>query len=240
MGSLSATATAREIAVCGPWVFAFRFLFGHLNMTDMPFKPYYQDDAVTIFNADCKQVLPFLPQFDLLLTDPPYGIGEDGGRFRDRKGGGHRVLPKMGWDKDRPKCHLLLEAIDSAKDCIVWGGNYFADILPASRGWLYWDKKMGGDFSDGELAYTSFDMVLKSFSFCTKAHGKVHPSQKPLALMRWCLSLVPDAVTVLDPFAASGTTGVACKLEGRKAVLIELSEEYCEKAADRLRQGVLF
>jgi len=210
------------------------------GIVTMPFAPYYVDEAVTIYNADCRQVLPFLPMFDLLLTDPPYGIGEDGGRFRDRKGGGHRVLPKMGWDKDRPKCHLLLEAIDSAKDCIVWGGNYFADILPASRGWLYWDKKMGGDFSDGELAYTSFDMVLKSFSFCNKTHGKVHPTQKPLALMRWCLQFAPDAATVLDPFAGSGTTGDACKLEGRKAVLIEAVEAYCEKAADRLRQGVLF
>ena len=206
----------------------------------VPFEAYYRDDSVTIYNADCRQVLPFLPTFDLLLTDPPYGIGEDGGRFRDRKGGGHRVLPKMGWDKDRPKCHLLLEAVDSAKECIVWGGNYFADILPASRGWLYWDKKMGGDFSDGELAYTSLDMVLKSFSYCNKTHGKVHPTQKPLALMRWCLSFAPEAMTVLDPFAGSGTTGDACKLEGRKAVLIEAVEEYCEKAADRLRQSVLF
>jgi len=71
-------------------------------------------------------------------------------------------------------------------------------------------------------------------------NGKSHPTQKPLALMRWCLSMAPDAETVLDPFAGSGTTGVACKLEGRKATLIEISEEYCEKAAKRLLQGVLF
>ncbi len=208
--------------------------------TTVPFAPYYQDEAVTIYNADCRKVLPFLERFDLLLTDPPYGIGEDGGRFRDRKGGGHRVLEKGHWDSERTPAHILLEAMQSAEKSIVWGGNYYADLLPASRGWLYWDKKMGGDFSDGELAYTSRDAVLRSFSYCNKEHGKVHPTQKPLALMRWCLSLVPDAVTVLDPFMGSGTTLVAAKLEGRKAVGIEISEKYCEAAANRLRQGVLF
>lgn len=208
--------------------------------TTVPFAPYYQDEAVTIYNADCRKVLPFLERFDLLLTDPPYGIGEDGGRFRDRKGGGHRVLPKGGWDAERPQPHVLHTAMAAAEECVVWGGNYFADLFPASRGWLYWDKKMGGDFSDGELAYTSRDAVLKSFSYCNKEHGKVHPTQKPLALMRWCLSLVPDAATVLDPFMGSGTTLVAAKLEGRRAVGIEISEKYCEAAANRLRQGVLF
>jgi len=73
-----------------------------------------------------------------------------------------------------------------------------------------------------------------------KKEHRVHPTQKPLALMRWCLSLVPDAATVLDPWLGSGTTLVAAKLEGRHAVGIELSEKYCEIAAERLRQGVLF
>jgi DNA modification methylase len=204
------------------------------------FRPYYDKCGITIYNADCRRVLPFLDRFDLLLTDPPYGIGEDGGRFRDRKGGGHRVLEKGNWDGERIADHILLEAMQSASTSIVWGGNYYADLLPASRGWLYWDKKMGGDFSDGELAYTTRDSVLRSFSYCNKEHGKEHPTQKPLALMRWCLSLVPDAATVLDPFMGSGTTLVAAKLEGRKAVGIEISEKYCEIAARRLSQGVLF
>jgi len=202
--------------------------------------PYYQDDAVTIYHGDCREILPLMPRADLLLTDPPYGIGEDGGKFRDRKGGGHRVLPKMGWDSERVDPSLLKQAIDATSDCIIWGGNYFADFLAASRGWLYWDKKMGGDFSDGELAYTSMDMVLRAFSYCNKGHGKSHPTQKPIALMRWCLSFAPDAETVLDPFAGSCTTGVAAKLEGRKATLIELEERYCEIGANRLSQGVLF
>ena len=73
-----------------------------------------------------------------------------------------------------------------------------------------------------------------------KKEHRVHPTQKPLALMRWCLSLVPDAETVLDPFAGSGTTLVAARLEGRKAIGIEINEKYCEAAANRLAQGTLF
>jgi len=131
---------------------------------------------------------------------------------------------------------------DAAKDAIVWGGNYYS--LPPSMGWLVWDKGQR-DFSlaDAELAWTSRDKAVRCFDYSrgeAARDGRVHPTQKPLALMRWCLSLVEDAATVLDPFAGSGTTGVAAKLEGRKATLIEISEEYCEKAADRLRQGVLF
>jgi DNA modification methylase len=71
-------------------------------------------------------------------------------------------------------------------------------------------------------------------------HNSGHPTEKPISLIRWCLSMAPTAQTVLDPFAGSGTTGVACKLEGRKAILIEANERYCEIAAERLRQGVLF
>jgi DNA modification methylase len=99
---------------------------------------------------------------------------------------------------------------------------------------------MGGDFSDGELAWTSRDAVLKQFTKAKQTQNRVHPTQKPTGLFRWCLSMFADAQTVLDPFAGSGTTGVACKLEGRKAVLIEAVEEYCESAAKRFSQGTLF
>jgi len=203
-------------------------------------KPFYDKDGITIFNADCREVLPTLGVFDLLLTDPPYGIGEDGGRFRDRKGGGHRVLPRCGWDKERPKKEVFEIMLPLGKDQIIWGGNYFSDYLPVSKGWMYWDKLMGGDFADGELCWTSLNRALRKFTYCNKEHGKVHPTQKPLALMRWCLSLVPDAETILDPFMGSGTTLVAAKMEGRKAVGIEINEKYCEAAVNRLAQGVLF
>lgn len=206
----------------------------------VPFRPYYQDALVTIYNADCRQVLPFLPKFDLLLTDPPYGIGAD--KHEGPAEHGWKQWNSSGWDKEKPPAWLLEMIREAAKESIVWGGNYYN--LPPSMGWLVWDKGQR-DFSlaDAELAWTSRQKAVRCFDYSRAAmmkEGRVHPTQKPSALMKWCLGLVPEAQTVLDPFAGSGTTGVACKLEGRKATLIEISEEYCEKAAKRLSQGVLF
>ena len=209
-----------------------------INMA-IPFTPYYEQDGITIYNADCRQVLPFLPKFDLLLTDPPYGIGEDGGAQRTR-GSKKNNGPKMGWDSCRPGIAVFSLMLDLSIHQIIWGGNYFADYLPATRGWLYWEKLMGGDFSDGELAWTSRDAVLKQYTKAKQTQNRVHPTQKPLALMQWCFGFVPDAKTILDPFMGSGTTLVAAKLEGRSAVGIEINEKYCESAVKRLQQGVLF
>src|SRR5690606_28959461 len=118
-----------------------------------------------------------------------------------------------------------------------WGGNYFADKLPVSKGWLYWQKLMGGDFADGELAWTSRDKALREFTLCNKMHGKVHPTQKPVALMQWCLTHIPTAQTILDPFMGSGTTGVACVKMGRKFIGIEIDEGYFEIACERIRKA---
>ena len=201
--------------------------------------PYYQDDACTIYHGDCREILPTLGRFDLLLTDPPYGIGQDGGAQRTR-GSKRKNGPKLGWDSSRPSGDMFDAMFDATSSQVIWGGNYFADMLPASRGWLYWEKLMGGDFSDGELAWTSRDAVLKQFKKAKQTSERLHPTQKPLAVIRWCASFFPDAKTVLDPFMGSGTTLVAAKLEGRRAVGIELEERYCEIAANRLSQGVLF
>ena len=216
-----------------------------------PFAPYYADEAVTIYNADCRQVLPFLPKFDLLLTDPPYGIDADNRKhiLSRTNAAQAKDYGESAWDKTPPP-KWCIEALRSvANVSILWGGNYYEGLHPSSC-WLVWDKDNTGDFADCELAWTNMPKAVRKFKWRwngmlqeqmgDKKEHRVHPTQKPVALMRWCLSLVPEAQTVLDPFAGSGTTGVACKLEGRKAVLIEISEEYCEKAADRLRQGVLF
>lgn len=220
--------------------------------TTVPFAPYYQDEAVTIYNADCRKVLPFLERFDLLLTDPPYGINESSRKQKSRQGHGLANQKDYGeyeWDKEPPPRWFLDAAQAASEQAILWGGNYYG--LPASSCWLVWDKDNGEtDFADCELAWTNMRRAVRRFKWKwqgmlqenmgDKKEQRVHPTQKPLALMRWCLSLVPDALTVLDPFMGSGTTLVAAKLEGRKAVGIEISEKYCEAAANRLRQGVLF
>lgn len=205
-------------------------------------KPYYESGGITIYHADCRQVLPFLPRFDLLLTDPPYGIGAGKmnlGMWRTSR------MQKGDWDKTTPPAWLMDAMMDSADKQIVWGGNYYG--LPPSRQYLVWDKGAGfkgRDFAECEQAWCSWDGNAKVFQRDPLAAGdyrdKVHPTQKPTALMKWCLSLVPDAKTVLDPFMGSGTTLVACKAEGRHAIGIDISEQYCESAAKRLSQGVLF
>ena len=194
--------------------------------------------------ADCRDVLPTLGRVDAIVTDPPYGIGEDGGSFRGRKGQGHRVLPKLGWDNSRPNPEVFDLILSAKCPSIIWGGNYFADLLPASKGWLYWDKLMGGDFADGELAWTNLNRALRKFTRCNKDHGKEHPTQKPVALMQWCLGFLPDAQIILDPFMGSGTTGVACVNLGRKFIGIEREPKYfdiaCRRIAEAYKQPRLF
>jgi len=187
--------------------------------------------------GDMNEVLPTLGQFDLCLTDPPYGIGEDGGRFRGRKGQNIRVLPKGGWDASTPPAGSFEAILACSADQVIWGGNYFTDKLPPSKGWLYWQKLMGGDFADGELAWTSRDKALREFTKCPKGQGAEHPTQKPVALMEWCLSYFPAAKTVVDPYMGSGTSGVACVRRGVAFTGIEQHEPYFDIACKRIQDA---
>jgi len=197
--------------------------------------------------ADCLDVMADMPDgcVDAVVTDPPYGIGEDGGlKAQYRRGDGRtRGVVKhepQGWDKKRPDPQAFALMLRRAPVVMFFGGNYFADLLPASPGWLYWDKRIGGDFSDGELIYTNRNAALRSFSihaFSGLRGGKdrQHPTQKPIALMEWCLGFIPDAVTILDPFCGSGTTCVAAKKLGKRYIGIEISPKYAEIARRRVR-----
>jgi DNA modification methylase len=204
----------------------------------------------TLYLGDCRDILPTLGKVDAVVTDPPYGIGEDGGDKNRRRGYKPLVVhEKLSWDKERPQ----KEIFDTIRECsdaqIIWGGNYFADFLPPSMGWLYWDKKMGGDFSDGELAWTSQKRAVRDFSKSPFAglsggHDRVHPTQKPVDLMKWCINFLPNAQTILDPFLGSGTTGVAAAQMGRKFIGIEREPKYfdiaCKRIEDAQKQGDLF
>lgn len=204
-------------------------------------KPYYDKDGITIYCADCREVLPFIGEFDLCLTDPPYGIdgtwkggGQSWGKFR--KDG---VSDCESWDiRDTAAVHSLLSYAD---DAVIWGGNYFS--LPPTASWLVWDKIVR-NFSSGhmELAWTTGKFPLRAFNFShgeLASEGKSHPTQKPLKLITWCLSFFPNAQSILDPFMGSGTTLVAAKQLGRRAVGIEIEEKYCEIAVQRLAQDIL-
>ena len=202
-------------------------------------KPYYQDDYVTLFHGDCREVVPTLGRFDLLLTDPPYGMGD----LLHRPGSGQwQKLYRDGapeWDREAPQ--YLTDFVAIAEKSIVWGGQFFN--LPSSRGWLCWNKIIRNwSSSECELAWTNIERPNRVFDY---SHGqlahenKQHPTQKPLPLMLWCIGLAGDVQTILDPFAGSGTTGRAAKDLGRKCVLVEREERYCEIAARRMAQEVL-
>lgn len=158
--------------------------------------------------GDCLKVMPEIGRFDAVVTDPPYGIGiTKSNRLAISRGMGGKE-----WDDIAPDILKIVE-MDCSK--IIWGGNYFN--LPAYRAPLVWDKNNAGrDFADFELAWTNIDMVARRFVMrpMNMDGGKQHPTQKPIALMEWCLGFLPDATTILDPFMGSGTTIVACQRMG--------------------------
>lgn len=199
-------------------------------------------EGVTLYLGDCREILPTIGKVDAVVTDPPYGIGEHGGACRTRKRPGYSKHENLGWDDERPA--WLADILAYGDDQIIWGGNYFADLLPPTMGWLYWRKLMGGDFSDGELAWTSRRAALREFVKCPKGMDKGHPCEKPPELMKWCLGFLPEAKIILDPFMGSGTTGVAAVKLGRKFIGIEIEPKYfeiaCRRISDALARPDLF
>jgi len=215
-------------------------------------KPYYQDSSVTLYHGDCREIVPTLGRFDLLLTDPPYGIGAASVRFYGLKQRKNSAAPPRdygdsSWDAAPVSDELLSVVRQQCGKQIVWGGNYFN--LPPCKGPLVWDKQNGGTaFADGEIAWNNLGCAVRIFRLLWagmlkggEARGvpRVHPTQKPVELMNWCIGLAGDVQTILDPFAGSGTTSRAAKDLGRKAVLIEREERYCEIGAKRMSQSVL-
>jgi DNA modification methylase len=189
----------------------------------------------TLYCGDCLEILPTLGKVDAVVTDPPYGIGEHGGACRTRGRPGYTKHKNLGWDIERPPDQLFSLLLNISNHQIIWGGNYFADLLPPTSGWLYWRKLMGGDFSDGELAWTSKTSALREFVKCPKNMDKEHPTQKPVELMKWCLQQIPcGAQSVLDPYMGSGSTGVACVNMGMKFIGIEREPAYFDIACRRI------
>lgn len=193
----------------------------------------------TLYLADCMDVLPTLPRVDAVITDPPYGIGMDGGNVGYK---GFNDFEKLGWDKTTPEEHVINSVVDAAEKAILWGGNYFN--LPPSRCFLIWDKGAGfkgRSYAEAELAWASFDANVRIFEWDPLARGdykgKSHPTQKPIALMKWCVDQCGTPQTILDPFMGSGSTGVAAIEMGRKFIGIEREPKYFEIACRRIEQA---
>jgi DNA modification methylase len=217
-------------------------------MAEVMIEPYYDQDGITIYHGDCREILPQLPKVDLVLTDPPYGIGEAAGKNKSRSClGVSRDYGNQQWDDETLDEEVALSILGGV-NAIVFGGNYYS--LPPSSCWLVWDKDNGdNDFADCELAWTNLAKAVRKFTWrwqgMLQEHGgakkeiRQHPTQKPVALMKWCIKQADDPQTILDPFMGSGTTLVAAKQLGRKAIGIEIEKKYCDIAIERLRQKTL-
>ena len=197
--------------------------------------------------GDCRDVLPTLAPVDLVCTDPPYGIGKDGQARTTGGNGGRKAYDFLGWDSERPSLEIFKLLLNAAPDAVIWGGNYFADLLPATGKWLVWDKGQRINQSDGELAWTTRNGALRIKTLNRMElmlDGAEHPTQKPLKLMKWCIEMFDDPQTILDPFMGSGTTGVAAVQMGRDFIGIEREDRYfeiaCKRIEDAQRQGDLF
>ena len=194
-----------------------------------------------LWHGDCREVLPLLPPVDLVLTDPPYGIKRFEKGFGTTRFKGHGA-EKTGieWDK-RPEKELFDQLLAFGAVSIIWGSNNFP--LPTSEYFLVWDKCQTVDnFASAELAFTNAKRPAKVFRYSIHQHNcderdKAHPTQKPVPLMEWCLSLVSEAKTVCDPFMGSGTTGVACARMGLQFVGIERERKYFDLACERITRA---
>ena len=189
--------------------------------------------------GDCLEILPTLGKVDAVVTDPPYGLGD----WNNRGTNAARPFDSdktQEWDKPISQQHIDIIR-DSSKYQIIWGGNYFLDLLPRTKQMFVWNKGIRGmHFNDCEIAWCSqFREASRMFDYSpSSSEKKQHPTQKPLALMRWCVARLPiDSNVILDPFMGSGTTGVACVKLGRKFIGIEIDEGYFDIACERIRKA---
>lgn len=198
-----------------------------------------------IHHGDCLEFMKSVPDdyFDLVLTDPPYGIGDKFKGGMNSKMNKFNSIVEKGWDV-LPSSEIFDEIFRISKNQIIWGENYFE--LPSTRGFIVWDKQISEDFTlaMAEYAWTSFDSLAKIYKISSDKIGRVHPTQKPLKLIEYCLNYAKTEKhhKIFDPFIGSGTTAVVAKSLGLDWCGCELDEDYCNIARKRLEavQGSLF
>jgi len=203
----------------------------------------------TLYHGDCLELLPTLPSVDVVISDPPYGISYKSPSGKGKYQRGDYEVIDGDTEPFDPTPWLGFEEV------VLFGANHFADKLPASACWLIWDKRDGmtsNNNSDCELAWKrtggSARLIRHLWNGMLKDsernQRRVHPTQKPVAVMEWVIDLCQDPQTILDPYMASGTTGVACANLGRKFIGIEINRKYfdiaCERIGAAYSQGRLF
>ena len=195
---------------------------------------------ITLINGDCMEALKSFPDnsYDLAIVDPPYGINAG----KKHVGPGWVTRESKSWDFERPGINYFSELRRVSKNQIIWGGNYFADLLPASMGWIFWDKgQRNFSLADGELAWTSFNRALRVFEFSrakcmAEVNGhKIHPTQKPVALYGWILNnFANSGDKILDTHLGSGSICIAAHELKFEMLGIELDPDFYNAAKQRL------
>ena len=221
----------------------------------VPLSEVYLEDCVTALKRFNDKY------FDLAIVDPPYGIGAGKrvgttykeGVLRSKKGFGNtKLYTAKNWDNEVPTAEYWNELFRVSKNQIVWGGNYFTQYLPESRGWIYWDKKIINhqidNYSDGELAWTSFDTVLRKVTYdwiglgyCNSSEKgtRIHPTHKPIFLYEWILQKYakPNDL-ILDTHLGSGSSRIACHKAGLDFVGCEIDKDYFDKQEARFKNFI--
>ena len=219
----------------------------------MEYKNYIQKTdfgKIKLYQADCMEMLPQVPDkyYDLCICDPPYGIGMDGGKTykRPSRPNSYSMPPKhekRAWDSRTPDEQYFQELFRVSANQIMWGGNYFVEFLNPSMGWIYWGKmEDASDFSDGELAFTSFPRALKSIRMhqFTGTHGgkdRIHPTQKPVALYQWLLkNYAKPGDKILDTHGGSFSSAIACDIMGFDFTGYEIDLDYYKSGLERFNR----
>lgn len=209
---------------------------------------------IELYNKDCMEALRGMEdnQFDLAIVDPPYGI--NAGKMTMGKGSciDSKKVKKKSWDASSPDKEYFVQLNRVSRNQIIWGANHFADKIPSTQSscWIVWNKlDYNSDFADGEMAFTSFDSVMKIFCRARATGGdqknKIHPTQKPVALYKWLLqNYAKEGDTILDTHLGSGSIAIACHDLKFDLTGYELDKDYYLEAKKRLNehqaQGVLF
>jgi len=201
-------------------------------------------DKITITNEDNMQLMARYPDkyFELAIVDPPYGIKRSGQTETFTKNPKHKrkYFEDKGWDNETPKKEYFEQLFRVSRNQIIWGANYFTEFLPSSMGWVFWDKGQDLSMSDGELAFTSFQVAMRrkiiNRSQLMLEGGTQHPTQKPVKLYKWLLDKYANqGDKILDTHLGSGSIAIACHDYGFELTACELDSEYYEKAIQRIK-----
>ena len=197
---------------------------------------------------DCMEFMKGIPDkyYELAIVDPPYGIGADKAQNAGGEKWGYKKYKETDWDDSIPSPEYFKELFRISKNQIVWGGNYMTEFLPPKMGWILWDKgQRNFSLADGELAWSSFDKALRIFTMprgnalkdAKDSFGKIHPTQKPVALYKWLLkNYAKPGDKIFDSHVGSGSIRIACHDMGFDFEGCEIDKDYWEAQEERYLQ----